>query len=227
MEPLSDDDPERVGPYALLARLGAGGMGTVYLALAPGGRKVAVKVVKAGLAKDAEFRDRFRREVEAAREVSGAFTAAVLDAGPDAPEPWLAAAYVPGMTLKEAVEACGPLPPEALRALATGLAEALAAIHRAGLVHRDLKPANVMLTAGGPKVIDFGIVRPEDATGITQPGTAIGTPVYMSPEQAAGRRVRPSGDLFSLGVVLHYAATGRPGFDSGRPEPGTDPARAL
>ncbi|MEU8802925.1 PQQ-binding-like beta-propeller repeat protein [Spirillospora sp. NPDC048819] len=215
MEPLRRGDPHRVGPYRLLGRLGAGGMGVVYLGRSRAGRPVAVKVVRRSLAGEPRYAARFRREVEAARRVSGAFTAPVLDADPDAASPWLATAYLPGLSLREAVGGFGPLPPDAVRPLAAGLAEALADIHRAGVVHRDLKPGNVMLTAGGPRVIDFGIARPEDATAITRVGAPIGTPGFMAPEQIRGERVGPAADVFSLGATLAYAATGAEPFGSG------------
>ncbi|MEO3928964.1 PQQ-binding-like beta-propeller repeat protein [Micromonosporaceae bacterium B7E4] len=214
MKPLLPSDPDRVGPYRLAARLGAGGMGVVYLGHSPGGRAVAVKVVRERFHSDFEFRTRFRREVAAARTVTGAFTASVLDADPEAAAPWLVTAYLPGLSLREAVRAEGHLPPAAVRLLAAGLAEALADIHRVGLTHRDLKPGNVMLTADGPRVIDFGIARPEDATAITQVGSIIGTPGFMSPEQVSGGVTEPPSDIFSLGAVLAYAATGREPFGS-------------
>ncbi|MGI5145017.1 protein kinase domain-containing protein [Plantactinospora sp. CA-294935] len=214
MKPLLPTDPDSVGPYRLAARLGAGGMGVVYLGHSPGGRAVAVKVVRERFHSDFEFRARFRREVAAARTVTGAFTASVLDADPEAAAPWLVTAYLPGLSLREAVRAEGHLPPAAVRLLAAGLAEALADIHRVGLTHRDLKPGNVMLTADGPRVIDFGIARPEDATAITQVGSIIGTPGFMSPEQVSGGVTEPRSDIFSLGAVLAYAATGREPFGS-------------
>ncbi|WP_026404813.1 PQQ-binding-like beta-propeller repeat protein [Actinomadura rifamycini] len=219
MEPLQPDDPRRIGPYRVVARLGAGGMGVVYLGRARSGRPVAVKVVHRRFVGEDRYRARFRREVDAARAVAGSFTAPVLDADPDAATPWLATAYLPGPSLREAVAGFGPLPPDALRALAAGLAEALDAIHRGGLVHRDLKPGNVLLTAGGPRVIDFGIARPDGATAITRAGAPIGTAGYMGPEQVRGERVGPPGDVFALGATLAYAAT--------RVEPfGTGTARA-
>jgi serine/threonine protein kinase/outer membrane protein assembly factor BamB len=215
--PLLPGDPDRVAAYRLLARLGAGGMGVVYLGRSPGGRAVAVKVIPDRFANDDQFRARFRREVAAARTVTGAFTAPVLDADPAAPAPWLVTAYLPGMSLGQAIGAIGALPPAALTVLAAGMAEALADIHGAGLVHRDLKPGNVMLTAQGPRVIDFGIARPEDATAITQVGAVVGTPGFMSPEQAAGAATGPPSDIFSLGAVLAFAATGHRPFGTGAP----------
>ncbi|MFI5952772.1 PQQ-binding-like beta-propeller repeat protein [Cryptosporangium sp. NPDC051539] len=215
MTPLQPGDPERIGSYRLLARLGAGGMGVVYLGWSSGGRAVAVKVVRAQFASDPEFRARFRREVAAARTVSGAFTAPVLDADASADSPWLVTAFLPGVSLREAVEGGGALPAAALPVLAAGLAEALADIHRARLVHRDLKPDNVMLTPDGPRAIDFGIARPEDGTTITEVGMIIGTPAFMSPEQIAGGVTGPASDVFSFGAVLSYAATGALPFGSG------------
>ncbi|GHH07341.1 serine/threonine-protein kinase [Streptomyces lanatus] len=214
MQPLTPDDPRRVGDHRLLGRLGSGGMGTVYLGRSRGGREVAVKVVRARAGRDDRYRARFRREVAAARTVTGAFTAALLDADPEAEAPWLAMEYLPGLSLREAVEAYGGLPSDALRLLAGALAEALADIHRAGLAHRDLKPGNIMLTARGPRVIDFGISRPADALALTVPGTVLGTPGFMSPEQASGGLAGPAGDIFGLGAVLAYAATGREPFSA-------------
>jgi serine/threonine protein kinase len=204
-----------MGGYRLLARLGAGGMGVVYLGRSPGGRTVAVKVVRERFAGDAEYRARFRREVSAARRVTGAFTAPLLDADPEASSPWLVTAYLPGLTLLQAIDRFGGLPPAAVRVLTAGLAEALADIHRAGLAHRDLKPANIMLTGAGPRVLDFGIARPEDATAITRVGAVVGTPGFMSPEQARGDLAGPAGDVFSLGSVLVFAATGKEPFGGG------------
>ncbi|MGP3966645.1 bifunctional serine/threonine-protein kinase/ABC transporter substrate-binding protein [Streptomyces sp. 6N223] len=212
---LAAEDPRQVGRYRVLARLGAGGMGRVFLARSPGGRPVAVKVVRAELADDPEFRRRFAREVAAARRVNGFFTAGVVDADPDGSPPWLATAYVAGMPLVEAVTAYGPWPQGAVRALGVGLAEALEAIHGAGLVHRDLKPSNVLLAPDGPRVIDFGISLAADATALTQTGAAVGTPGFMSPEQLTGKGVTPASDVFALGAVLAYAATGEGPFGTG------------
>ena len=190
-------------------------MGRVYLGLSPGGRTVAVKVIRADLAQDAEFRARFRREVAVARTVSGLFTAPVIDADVDGPVPWLATAYVPGPSLADAVSQHGPLPAASVLALARGLAEALSAIHAAGVVHRDLKPANVLLAEDGPRVIDFGISRAVEASALTHTGLVVGSPGFMSPEQAEGREVGPPSDIFSLGAVLAFAATGQGPFGSG------------
>jgi serine/threonine protein kinase len=212
---LQPRDPRKVGPYWLLGRLGSGGMGQVFLGRSPGGRLVAVKLVRAELAGQAEFRSRFAREVAAARTVSGVFTAAVVDADVDAPVPWLATAYVAGPSLNEAITRYGPLPATSVLALAAGLAEGLGAIHAAGIVHRDLKPSNVLLAEDGPRVIDFGISRAAEATMLTGTGVVFGSPSFMSPEQARGLRVGPASDVFSLGAVLTFAATGQGPFGSG------------
>lgn len=204
-----------IGPYRLRGRLGAGGMGQVFLGLSAGGRAVAVKVIRADLATDPEFRARFRREVAVARKVSGLFTAPVIDANLDAEVPWLATAYVDGPSLAEAVSGHGPLPPGSVLALAAGLAEGLNAIHAAGVVHRDLKPANVLLAADGPRVIDFGISRAVGNSALTHTGLVVGSPGFMSPEQAEGREVGPPSDIFSLGAVLAFAATGEGPFGTG------------
>ncbi|MFE1202139.1 serine/threonine-protein kinase [Streptomyces sp. NPDC058762] len=215
METLQSDDPQELGSYRLLRRLGAGGMGRVYLARSPGGRTVAVKVVRPDLAADHDFRERFRHEVEIAKAVSGRFTAPVVDADPDAPLPWLATSYVLGPDLTDVVGAHGALPERTVRALAAGLAAALQDIHAAGLMHRDLKPSNVLLAADGPRLIDFGIARAVDGSRMTQTGVVVGSPGYMSPEQAVGKDVGVAGDVFSLGSVLAFAATGRGAFGDG------------
>jgi len=215
VQPLLDDDPERVGDYLLLGRLGSGAMGSVYLARSPGGRAVAVKMVRPELAEDPEFRARFRREVESARVVGGFWTAAVVDADTEADRPWLATEYVAGPTLHRAVSEHGPLSERVVRMLGAGLAEALHAIHTAGLVHRDLKPGNVLLGAGGPRVIDFGISRAMESAGLTATGMFFGTPGYLSPEQTEGKIVGPPSDVFSLGAVLVFAATGTGPFGDG------------
>ncbi len=217
MDALLPSDPEFIGRYRLVGRLGGGGMGQVYLARSPGGRSVAVKVIREPLAADPGFRIRFAREIAAAGRVSGIFTAPVVDADPDADRPWLVTAYVDGPSLADAVEQSGPLPADMLVLLAAGLAEGLAAIHAAGVVHRDLKPSNVMLAADGPRIIDFGIARASDATALTHSGTLVGSPGFMSPEQAEGRPVGPASDIFSLGAVLTFAATGAGPFGSGQP----------
>jgi hypothetical protein len=213
MEPLTADDPQQVSVFRLQSRLGAGGMGRVYLASSPGGRAVAVKVVHPELARDPEFMRRFRREVEAAEAVSGVYTAPVVGAGPDDSPPWLATAYVPGPSLAELVHGTGPLPEAAVWRLAGGLTEALQAIHSRGLIHRDLKPGNILIAADGPRVIDFGISRAMHGIALTATRTTMGTPAYMSPEQAEGRDISPASDVFSLGSVLAFAATGAAPFD--------------
>jgi len=214
VEPLADHDPRQVGGFRLQARLGAGGMGRVFLGYSPGGRPVAVKVVHPDLARDPEFMQRFRREVAAAQSVSDAYTAAVVGAGPDDSPPWLATTFVAGPSLSDLVTRSGPLPEHAVWRLAGGLAEALQAIHSHGLIHRDLKPGNILIAADGPRVIDFGISRTTEGTVVTATHTTIGTPAYMSPEQAQGHTVGPASDLFSLGSVLTFAATGAAPFGS-------------
>ncbi|MFD5391985.1 PQQ-binding-like beta-propeller repeat protein [Streptomyces sp. NPDC127074] len=212
------EDPEYAGQYRLEARLGSGGMGVVHLARSPSGRRLAVKVVHAAYAEDPEFRARFRQEVAAARRVSGAFTAPVVDADPEGPRPWMATLYIPGPTIAEHVKRSGPLAPDETVQLAAGLAEALRDIHRVGVVHRDLKPSNVLLAADGPKVIDFGISRPSDSELRTETGQLIGTPPFMAPEQfQRPRAVGPAADVFALGSLLVHAATGRGPFESESP----------
>ncbi|MFE9647686.1 PQQ-binding-like beta-propeller repeat protein [Streptomyces sp. NPDC006365] len=212
MEPLGRDDPEELGPYRLLARLGAGGMGQVYLATSSYGRAVAVKVIRPEKLADRTFRIRFRREVAAAQAVGGRYTVPLVDADPDAATPWLATPYIPGPTLEEAVAEHGPLPVPSVLALGACAAEALLDVHSAGLVHRDLKPSNVLLAADGPRVIDFGIVRANDGYDLTNAGTIFGSLEYMCPEQATGAPAGPAGDIFSLGSVLTYAASGHAPF---------------
>jgi serine/threonine protein kinase len=202
-------DPERIGPFVVLGRLGAGSMGQVYLGRSAAGRLVAVKTIKAELAEEAGFRTRFAQEVAAARKVSGVFTAAVVDADPEADLPWLATAYVPAPTLSRLVLACGPLPVTAVRWLAAGCAEALDSIHGAGLVHRDLKPSNVLVVPDGPRVIDFGVARAAERMGRTTSRGAVGTPAYMAPEQARDTSAASvASDVYSLGATLLFAATG-------------------
>ncbi|MFI0905691.1 serine/threonine-protein kinase [Streptomyces sioyaensis] len=221
---LTADDPQWIGDYRLIGRLGSGGMGRVYLARSEGGRTVAVKLVKTELAAEDEFRDRFRAEVESARRVGGRWTAPVLDADTEAAVPWVATGYIAGPALSEVVGGSygrpgnyGPLPEHSLRRLAYGLSCALRDIHGGGLVHRDLKPSNVLLTIDGPRVIDFGIARALDAVGDrtqTRTGMVVGSPAFMSPEQVQGHRVGPASDVFCVGAVLAYAATGRQPFGS-------------
>jgi tRNA A-37 threonylcarbamoyl transferase component Bud32 len=214
-QPLQADDPAAAGPYRLAARLGSGGMGKVYLSHTPAGRPVAVKVIRPEFAEDREFRRRFRLEVQAARRVHGLYTAPVVDSDADGPQPWLATAYVQGPTLAAAVAEHGALPLPTVLLLVAGIAEALQAVHGAGLVHRDLKPSNVLLAADGPRVIDFGIARAADATSLTDTGVRVGTPAFMAPEQAAGREITGATDVFALGQVAAYAALGAPAYGEG------------
>ncbi|MEU3019732.1 protein kinase [Nocardiopsis sp. NPDC007018] len=218
MEPLRPDDPRELGRFRLLRRVGEGGMGVVFLAVsteASGEDLAAVKVIRPEYAGEREFRARFASEVDLARRVRGPYTARVLDADTDGTRPWLATEYVPGPSLHDAVRDSGPFPESSLRVLAAGLAEALSAIHAVGLIHRDLKPSNVLLSPRGPQVIDFGIARAADATQLTRTGQALGTPAYMSPEQAVGSVVDRRSDLFSFGGVLLFTATGRQPFGTG------------
>ncbi|MFI6055654.1 serine/threonine-protein kinase [Streptomyces violascens] len=216
MEPLDAADPANLGPYTLQGRLGSGGMGTVYLARSRSGRAVAVKTVRPELSGDSGFRERFRREVEAARSISGFYTASVVDADLEAAVPWVATAYVEAPDLTILIAEGGPLLEADVREVGAGLAEALTAIHRARLVHRDLKPSNILVTLDGPRIIDFGIARAlSDGLALTTLGAAIGTPGFMSPEQAQGLAVSPASDVFSLGAVLYYAALGHGPFGHG------------
>lgn len=216
LAPLGARDPRRIGAYRLLGRLGEGGMGRVFLARSDRGRTVAVKLVRGELADEEEFRARFRREVRAAQQVGGEWTAPVLDADTEAETPWLATGYIAGPSLQQVVGAGGtPLPERTVRILAAGLARALGSIHAAGIIHRDLKPSNVLITIDGPRVIDFGIARALEGvsnTGVTHTGSAVGSPGFMSPEQVRGESLTPACDVFSLGSVLAYAATGRQPF---------------
>ena len=214
MDPLKPDDPGEVGGYRLLGRLGAGGMGQVFLGRSPGGRPVAVKLIRPEHANSGLFRSRFTREVAAAKRVSGFHTALVVDAEPHADPPWMVTAYIPGPSLRDAVTEHGPLTIDEVRTLGAGLAEGLAAIHACGLAHRDLKPANVILAADGPRIIDFGLARTLDASAMTETGAVLGTYAYMSPEQVRGQPASPASDVFSLGCVLTFAATGHSPFDA-------------
>ncbi|WP_098892998.1 MULTISPECIES: bifunctional serine/threonine-protein kinase/ABC transporter substrate-binding protein [Streptomyces] len=215
MEPLRSADPARIAGYRVLGRLGAGGMGVVLLGRSPGGALVAIKLIRAEYADDAAFRARFRREVAIARQVRNRWAVPVVDADTEAPAPWLATEFVPGPALSEAVGSGGPLPERGVRALGSMLAEALEAVHAAGLVHRDVKPGNVLLGLDGPRLIDFGIARALDDTVLTATDVIVGSPGFLSPEQAQGRRIGPASDVFSLGCVLVYAATGGRPFGSG------------
>ncbi|WP_430477866.1 bifunctional serine/threonine-protein kinase/ABC transporter substrate-binding protein [Streptomyces sp. P11-1] len=215
MRPLTSQDPRAVGPYRTLARLGAGGMGVVYLARSAGGALAAVKVIRAEHAADPRFRARFRREAEAAGRITGPWVVPVLGADTEAREPWLATAFVPGPSLGEVVGARGALPAGTVRALGVRLAAALATVHAGGLIHRDVKPGNILLALDGPRLIDFGIARHPGATALTATDAMLGTPGYLAPEQASAGPVGPACDVFSLGCVLVYAATGRPPFGAG------------
>ena len=217
-EPLLNSDPTRVGRYRLSARLGSGGMGVVYLGAAEDGRQVAVKVLRPQLAEDKEFRTRFTREVAALVRVKAVCTVRVIEADTTSAQPFLVTEYVSGPSLAEYIDSRGPLGTRMLYGLATGLAEALTAIHEAGIVHRDLKPSNVLLTGAGPKVIDFGIAQPLDATALTRPGVTIGSVGFVAPEQLTGARSGTAADIFAWGVTIAYAASGRPPFGTGPPE---------
>ena len=215
--PLQQSDPSRVGRYRLVARLGAGGMGVVYLAETPDGHPVAIKVLRPELADNPEFRTRFGREVAALARVRGVCTVRVIEADTEAREPFLVTEYADGPSLSEYVNDRGALDPQMLYGLATGLAEALAAIHAAGIVHRDLKPSNVLLTAGGPKVIDFGIAQALDTSSMTRTGITVGSAGYMAPEQITGR-AGTAADIFTWAVTVAFAASGQSPFGSGTAE---------
>jgi outer membrane protein assembly factor BamB len=215
MQPLAPSDPRTAGEFRLSARLGMGGMGQVFLGHSPAGRAVAVKICHPELAADPSFVERFAREATAAQAVNGLYTAQVVAAGPYDNPPWMATAYVPGPTLSDYVDGYGPLPGPAAWRLAAGLAEALLAVHAGGLVHRDLKPSNVLLAVDGPRVIDFGIASALEVTGLTTTGSVMGSPPYMSPEQAMGTPAGPASDVFALGSTLAFAASGAPPFGDG------------
>ncbi|MCX5215135.1 serine/threonine protein kinase [Kitasatospora sp. NBC_00240] len=219
-QPLSADDPREVGGYRVFARLGAGGMGRVYLSYTRGGRPVAIKVVRPELAEDTEFRHRFAREVASARRIHGLYTAQVVDSGVDAAQPWLATAYVAGPSLQQVVDRFGALPERTVLLIIAGIAEALQAIHATDVVHRDLKPANVLIAADGPRVIDFGIARAADTSALTSTGLRIGSPGFMAPEQVLGQPAGPATDVFALGALAFYVSTGTPPFGGG-PESAT------
>ncbi|MEV4307684.1 serine/threonine-protein kinase [Nonomuraea sp. NPDC049624] len=216
--PLEMDERERIGPYRIVGRMGAGGMGVVYAGVAPDGGRVAVKVIHPGLAADPHFHDRFVREVEVLSRVRGRCTVAVLSADTAASPPWLATEFVPGPTLTEHVRDHGPLPPDDLVAFGADIAEALTDIHGAGIVHRDLKPGNVILAGSGAKVLDFGIARALDESGLTGTGALIGSPGWISPEQYRGDQADAAADVFAWGALMVYAATGRPPFGMGAPD---------
>ncbi|WP_327120989.1 protein kinase [Streptomyces sp. NBC_01341] len=214
-KPLQEGDPVVVGGYRLVAVLGVGGMGKVYLSYTPGGRPLALKVIRPEFSEDPEFRRRFKQEVHAAQRVQGLYTAPVIDSDTDGAQPWLATAYVPGPSLAHAVAQHGGLPVRSVLLLTVGVAEALHVIHGAGIVHRDLKPANVLLAADGPRVIDFGIARAADATALTGTGVSVGTPAFMAPEQASAGTVTPATDVFALGQIAAFAAIGSPAYGDG------------
>src|SRR5271170_20968 len=213
VQPLRRWDPERIGPYAIIGKLGAGAMGQVFLARSTAGRLVAVKTIRVELAEEPGYRARFAREVAAASRVSGVFTASVIQADAEADLPWVATAYVPAPSLSTLVRRCGPLPVPAVRWLAAGCAEALQSIHGVGLVHRDVKPSNVLVAPDGPQVIDFGVARVAERVQLTATRGAAGTPAYMAPEQARDATLTsPASDVFSLGATLVFAATGHPPY---------------
>lgn len=214
-QPLRPEDPATVGGYRLSAVLGAGGMGKVYLSYTPGGRPIALKVIRPEFSEDPEFRRRFQQEVRAAQRVQGLYTAPVIDFDTEGSQPWLATAYVPGPSLAHAVARHGRLPLRSVLLLTVGVAEALHVIHGAGIVHRDLKPANVLLAGDGPRVIDFGIARAADATSLTGSGVSVGTPAFMAPEQASAGTVTDRTDIFALGQIVAYAAIGAPAYGEG------------
>ncbi|MFE6836660.1 serine/threonine-protein kinase [Streptomyces sp. NPDC057705] len=214
-QPLRADDPPVVGGYRLAAVLGAGGMGKVYLSYTPGGRPIAIKVIRPEFSEDPEFRRRFQQEVRAAERVQGLYTAPVIDSDTEGPQPWLATAYVPGPSLAHAVARHGALPVRSVLLLTVGVAEALHVIHGAGIVHRDLKPANVLLASDGPRVIDFGIARAADSTALTSTGVSVGTPAFMAPEQASAGTVTPATDVFALGQIAAFTAIGASVFGDG------------
>ncbi|MFD9304403.1 protein kinase [Streptomyces sp. NPDC060048] len=214
-QPLKADDPAVVGGYRLAAVLGAGGMGKVYLSYTPGGRPIAIKVIRAEFGEDPEFRRRFQQEVRSAQRVQGLYTAPVIDSDTEGSQPWLATAYVPGPSLAHAVARHGGLPASSVLLLTVGVAEALHVIHGAGIVHRDLKPANVLLASDGPRVIDFGIARAADSTALTSTGVSVGTPAFMAPEQASAGTVTAATDVFALGLIAAFAATGASVYGDG------------
>jgi len=218
LRPLADSDPRQLGRFKVLGLLGEGGMGRVFFGRSPGGWAVAIKVIHAGLAADPAFQARFAHEVATARAVGGIYTASVVDADTAAERPWLAVEYVAGPSLSDAVTAGGALPLPAVLRLGLGLAEALQAIHAAGVVHRDLKPSNVLLAADGPRVIDFGIARAAEHSSLTRTGTILGSAGFMAPEQITGGETGPAADVFALGAVLTFAATGQGPFGEGRTE---------
>ncbi|MEG8279138.1 serine/threonine-protein kinase [Streptomyces sp. AHA2] len=218
VQPARPGDPSRIGPYRIIGRLGAGGMGTVHAGVAPDGLRVAVKVIHPEQAQDPEFRARLRREVELSSRVAGPHVVPLLGADPDAPTPWLATAYVPGPTLTQYIHARGPLTDGGPYAFAAATARALAAVHAVGVVHRDVKPQNVLLTPAGPRLLDFGVAHAADGTSVTRTGIMTGTPGWISPEQYRQGGAGPAGDVFAWGALVAYAATGRLPFGAGAPD---------
>lgn len=217
-EPLTSDDPRELGSYELVGRLGAGGMGVVYLGRTQQGEPVAIKVIQSAHARDPDFRTRFRRELAVTRRVSGYFIAHVLDADLDADPPYFVTEFIPGDTLHDRVERQGPMRGDGLFALAAGVATGLAEMHELGVAHRDIKPTNVVLSPEGPKIVDLGIAQTPDATRITRPGMTMGTPAWMSPEHARGGHIGMRTDVFAWASLVYYAATGSPPFGTGRSE---------
>jgi serine/threonine protein kinase len=215
IHPLEPNDPQELGGYPLLGRIGAGGMGVVYLAETRTGRKLALKAILKEFVQDPEFRTRFRREAAAAMKVRGRFLATLIDADPDGEQPWLAIEYVEGPALTAVVQAQGPLSEPDVRQMLAGVAEALRAVHAVGIVHRDLKPSNILLGDEGPFVIDFGIAQASDSTALTRTGLKVGTPAFMAPEQIRGSVATPAADVWALGAVALYAASGQRAFGEG------------
>ncbi|MFB7635961.1 serine/threonine-protein kinase [Streptomyces sp. NPDC056149] len=215
---LRREDPRVVGSFRLHRRLGAGGMGVVYLGSDKRGQRVALKVIRPDLAEDQEFRSRFAREVSAARRIRGGCTARLVAADLDADRPWFATQYVPGPSLHDKVNEEGPLSPAQVAAVGAALSEGLLAVHDAGVVHRDLKPSNILLSPKGPRIIDFGIAWATGASTLTHVGTAVGSPGFLAPEQVRGAAVTPATDIFSLGATLAYACTADSPFGQGSSE---------
>lgn len=213
--PLRPDDPRQISGYVLEARIGEGGMGTVYLSRTRGSQPVALKLIRGQYAENEEFRRRFAREVEAAQRVYGAHVAPVLDHSAQGPRPWLATRYIPGVPLDDALEAHGPLPPDAVLHLLACAARALDSVHHAGVIHRDVKPGNLLLASDGPWLLDFGIAKAAGAVRLTTTGRLVGTPKYMSPEHALGRELTPAADVFALGLLAGLAATGQHPYGNG------------
>ncbi|WP_185149661.1 serine/threonine-protein kinase [Streptomyces sp. Ag109_O5-1] len=215
---LRREDPRVVGSFRLHRRLGAGGMGVVYLGSDKKGQRVALKVIRPDLAEDQEFRSRFAREVSAARRIRGGCTARLVAADLEAERPWFATQYVPGPSLHDKVADEGPLHAAEAAAVGAALSEGLVAVHEAGVVHRDLKPSNILLSPKGPRIIDFGIAWATGASTLTHVGTAVGSPGFLAPEQVRGAAVTPATDVFSLGATLAYASTGDSPFGHGSSE---------